>query len=363
MAEQPKYMVVTRDESGNLYEFEKATNLQWEWYENEVGKCMFHLPHNDTKLTTTSIPQNAFSEIRIYRDGSLVWQGFITLLVEDKDGTTVYGLTYMECLKWYRVGFNTTYTTKKIGSEIISPIYDIIVAYTNDIIGAKITKGTLQDPYTTGSSSVNKTITKTVFDEDFFSILKDMVDASRADSPSGSWKQDSVFDISFSDTAPTFSFLRDVGSDKSDVVFEMDSEIVNFSFMTDVRTLFNDSKGFAIQSGPTFFTSSQIDTTSRSTYYLRQFSPYFGTVTSQAQLDEMTKDILKKYKDPTQTLAVEFAANIKPFDGYSMGDAVKVRIVRGRVNIDAFYRVVGMEVFIDDKGIETAKPLLQVKRS
>ena len=362
MAQQPVYAVVTRDESGNLYEFEKATNLQWEWYENEVGKCVFHVPHNDTKLSTASIPQNAFSEIRIYRDGSLVWQGFIILLVDDKDGTTVYGLTYMECLKWYRVGFNAIYTSKKIGSEIISPIYDIIVATTNDILGAKVTKGTIQDPYTTGTTTA-KTITKTTYDEDFFTILKDMVDASRSDSPSGSWKQDAVFNISFSDTAPTFSFLRDVGSDKSDVVFDMDSEIINFSFMTDMRSIYNDVKGYAVQSGPSFLTSSQIDTTSRTSYYLRHFSPYFGTITGQTQLDEMAKDILKKYKDPIQTLAVEFAANIKPFDGYSMGDGVKIRINRGRVNIDTFYRVVGMEVTVNDKGIENTTPILQTKRT
>lgn len=363
MAEQPKYMVVVRDESGNLYEFEKATNLQWEWYENDVGRCRFHIPYNDVKLTTSSIPQGAFSEIRIYRDNSLVWQGFTALISEDKDGTSVYGFTYTEILKWYRVGFNTTYTSKKIGSEVISPIYDIVVALGTDILEAKITKGTIQDPYTTGSSSVNKTITKTVFDEDFFSLLKDMVATSRADSPSGSWEQDSVFEITFSDTTPTFNFWRDVGSNKSDVVFEMDSEIVDFNFIVDMKAVFNDVKGYAVQSGPSFLTSSQADTTSIASFYRRQFSPYFGTVTGQTQLDEMAKDTLKLYKDPTKTLSVNFAANIKPFDGYSMGDSVKVRINRGRVSIDAFYRVIGMEVVVSDKGIENTTPILQSQRT
>ena len=211
----PRYSIVLKDKSGaNSYEFEKATDIAWEWYENEVGRCRFKVPYNDVKLSATSIPDNAFSEILIYSDGVFQWQGFIAYIQDNKYGVTVYGLTFLEFLKWYRVGYNTAYTTKKIGSEIISPIYDIIVAYTNDIFGERITKGTIQNPYDTGSSSAEKTITKTVFDEDFFTLLKDLAGASRADSPSGAWKQDSVFEITFSATAPTFNFFRDVGTDK-----------------------------------------------------------------------------------------------------------------------------------------------------
>jgi hypothetical protein len=45
-----------------------------------------------------------------------------------------------------------------------------------------------------------------------------------------------------------------------------------------------------------------------------------------------------------------------------MGDNVKVRIDRGRIDIDEFFRVIGMEVRYEGE-IETTRPILQRKRT
>ncbi len=360
---QPKYVVVVKDSAGtNSYEFRGISDIQWEWYENEVGRCVFKIPHNDPSLSATSVPLNAFSEILIYRNGSLVWQGFIAYLLDNVDGTVVYGLTFLETLKWYRVGYNTVYTAKKIGSEFLSPIYDIITGYSGDFLSAKITKGTIENPYQTGTST-DKVVTKTVFDEDYFTLLQDMVGYSRADSPSGAWKQDTVFNISFSETAPTFSFLRDVGSNQADVIYELNSEIVDFSYGTDFRFVKNDVKGFGIQAGPVVLTSNQTDATSITNHFLRQYSPYFGSVTDQVQLDEKSKDVLKDFKDPSRNFSITLASGLSPFGGYSMGDGIKVRINRGRITVDEYFRVIGMEVSLENKGVELVKPILQRQRT
>jgi hypothetical protein len=50
-------------------------------------------------------------------------------------------------------------------------------------------------------------------------------------------------------------------------------------------------------------------------------------------------------------------------DGYSISDKVKLRINRGRVHIDEYRRVVGMEVNIDNSGVESAVPILQKLRT
>ena len=144
---------------------------------------------------------------------------------------------------------------------------------------------------------------------------------------------------------------------------ELDSEIVDFSFGVDMRYVYNDVKGFAVQEGPKVLTSSQIDTTSRTTYYRRDISPYFGTVTNQNQLDEMSKDILKNQKDPSKNFSIKLASSLKPFDGYSMGDNIRIRINRGRISLNQFFRVVGMEVSLDKSGVESVNPLLQVVRT
>lgn len=358
----PKYIVVIRSKDlFDTFEFRGVSDIAWEWYENEVGRCMFKIPASDLILNSISVTPETFQDILIYRNGVLVWQGFVAYSFDTVDSSVVYGLTYLEFLKWYRSGYNTTYTNKKIGSEFLSPIYDIIAALSGTVM-ARITKGTIEDPYTTGTTTP-KTLTKTVFDEQYFELLQDMVGYSRADSPSGAWKQDTVFEITFNETAPTFNFWRDVGFNKTDVIYQLDSEIVDFSYGTDFRFIQNDVKGFGVVAGPVVVTSSQTDTPSKNNFYLRQISPYFGSVTSQGQLDEKSKDFLKDYKDPNRHFSITLVAGLKPFDGYSMGDAIKIRINRGRINIDEFFRVVGIEVKLENQGAEIVRPILERKRT
>jgi hypothetical protein len=361
MSAQPKYSVIIKLPDGKQYEFEQVSDMQWELYENLPGRCIFSIPFNDPKITLIS-NDGQFLQILIYRDQELVWQGFIAYIVDEKEKTTIYGLGLLECLKWYRVGYDTDYTTKKIGTEILSPIWDAIDARSGAILGDLIKKGTFEDPYQVGTSTA-KTITRTVFDEDFFTLCQELVYLSRADSPSGAWKQDTVMAISLSATAPTFSFSRNVGTDKSQVIFELDSEIVDFSQQKDFRFIKNDVKGLSIIEGPSVINSTQVDATSRSAFYLREISNVFGAITSQTELDEKVKDYLKENKDPVKEWYLTFATGLKPFDGYVMGDCVKVRINRGRVNIDEYFRVIGMEVTFTNQGVELVKPVLERKRT
>jgi len=364
----PTYSVIIKDGSSILWEFDKASQIQWERYENKVGVARFLVPRTDFKLSPTSVALGKH-EFRIYRDGLLVWQGLVMLTEDNKDGTFIYGLDLMEVLKWYQIGKDVKYTTKKIGTEIISPIWNAIAARSNAALGSLITKGTIEDPYQTGTSTP-KTISKTTFDEDFFSLLQEMIAISRAGSPQGAWKQDTVFDISLSETAPTFTFLKDVGVDQPDARFELDSEITNFTIVDDARFIRNDVKGIAVTSDPKVIKSQQVNTTSRNTYYLREISPLFNLIGSTADLsskdvdllEERTKDYLNENEKPDNTIAIQFASGLVPFNGYSMGDAVQLIINRGRVSINEFYRVVGMLVKLE-AGIELTVPRLERKRT
>ena len=361
MAGQPHYKVILQLSDGKEYEFEQRTGLQWERFENMPGRCKFNIPYNDSKLSNISDDEQ-FIQIFIYRDTTLVWQGFVAYIEDSEKQSVIYGLGLLECLKWYRVGYDTEYSGKKIGTEIISPIWDLIDARSGAILGDKITKGTIQDPYDTGTST-EKTIDRTVFDEDFFTLCQEMIYLSRADSPSGTWVQNSVMEVTLSKTAPTFNFTRNVGADKPRVVMELDSEISGFTQTKDFRFIKNDIKGLAVAEGPEVLDQTATDATSRTNYYLREVSKVFPRATSQSELDEAVKDELAEVKDPKRNFYLTFSSDITPFDGYSMGDNVKVRIDRGRIDVDTYFRVVGMEVTVTDSGVELARPILQRKRS
>lgn len=361
MAEQPNYKVILQLADGKEYEFEQRTQLKWERYENMPGRCKFAIPYNDPKISNISDDEE-FIQIFIYRNTSLVWQGFVAYLEDTEIQTTIYGLGLLECLKWYRVGLNDTYSSKKIGTEVLSPIWDAIDARTGAILGDVISKGTFQDPYDTGTTTP-KTIERETFDEDYYTLCQEMIYLSRADSPSGTWTQNTVMEVTLSKTSPTFNFDRDRGEDKTQKIFELDSEIAAFTQSKDFRFIRNDVKGMNVAEGPEILTATETNSTSRTNYYLREISKVFPRTTSQSELNEATKDELAEVKDPKREFFLSFTADMEPFDGYSMGDNIKVRIDRGRIDVDSFFRVVGMEVTITDEGVEITRPILQRKRT
>lgn len=356
MATLPKYQFVIKDQSGNLYEFEQCTRRAWSVYENNVGRCRFFIPKNDLKLTTTSVSDSAFSEIRVYRDGALVWQGMVQIIQDTIDGTFVYGETFNAALGWYSVRFQQAYTTANLNT-IIDGEYTNIAARTNNFFNAKITKGTIESPFTTGTA-VALTITRTLYSENFLDFLKQMTYVGRAEL-SSSFSQYTVFNISFSETAPTFSFLRNVGTAKSDAVFELGSEIKSFNNPRDFRFVENSDKGYAVSAAGVALNSTKTDGTSQTSFYLREGYPYYNNVTGQTDLDKRTNNRVLDRKDPARAMFIQYASGLKPFDGYSLGDFITLRIDTGRLDSSESRRVIGMEVSIDPTGVENTIPVLQ----
>lgn len=364
MAAIPKYVFVVEDSDGKTYEFEKATEKAWEWYENDVGRCRFFVPYNDLKLSSASLPDDALSEIRIYRDGVLVWQGVLQYVQDTENGTLVFGETFLSTLGWYGVRYNQKHSDAAIGT-IIDNEYDDIVGRSNNFISSKITKGTIQNPYVNGTTD-NLTITRTLYNDNFLDFLKEMMAVARGEMVSGervSWNQYAVFEVTFHEVTPSFNFWRDVGVEKTTVKFALGSEIIDYTLPKDFRTIFNETKGFAVQEGPKVLTNTQSETANQADWYRREAYPYFGQVTNQGELDQRTQQFSRELKDPRRDLLIKFASGMKPFDGYSMGESVKIVINRGRTNISEYRRVIGMYVNIENTGVEQTTPVLEKPRS
>jgi len=353
------YSFVIENGSGDVFEFTKATQRAYTRYENDVGRCRFLIPWSDLKLTTTSVDDTALSKIRIYREGSLVWQGITSIIQDTPDGTWVYGEDYKSALGWYSTRFNQAHSAANIGT-IITNEYDNIETRTGDFF-SEFTQGTIETPYQT-STTTNLTLTRTLFADNFLTFLQEMVAVARGEMTSG-WSQNTVFDISLHETTPTFTFTRDVGADKSDVIFELDSEILDFTIPRDFRGIVTDATGYAIATGPAVLSSSESDATSRTAWNRREAYPFYQYITAQGDLDQTVDNLIGDSKDAKPDMILQFAPGLTPFGGYVMGDNVKIRIKKGRVSIDEFRRVVGMEVRIDDTGVENAVPILKKNRS
>ena len=353
----PKYSIVIIDSTGAQYEFEQSTKRAWTRYENGVGRCQFFIPYNDLKLTTSSVPDNKYSRVRFYRDGTLVWQGIVSIIQDTIDGVYVYGETYEAALGWYGTRYNQTHTASGVGT-IVTAEYDNIETRSGNFLTAFITQGTIQEPYQT-STTTTLTITRTLYNDNFLSFLREMVAVSKGEMTS-SWAQNAVFGISISEATPTFTFTRNVGTNQASVVFELDSEIVDYNIPRDFRNIANSVKGFAIQDGPKVLTKTSADSTSNTAWLLREAYPYFGQATAQTDLDQKTDNYVRELKEPRRDMNIKFATGLSPFDGYVLGDSIQIRINRGRTAINEYRRVIGMEVTIDDTGIEQTSPILEL---
>lgn len=359
MAAEPKYSFVIENSSGDVFEYTRAVKRIYTRYENDVGRCRFLIPWNDLNLNTTSVDDTGYSEIRIYRNGTLVWQGILQIVQDTPDGTWIYGEDYKAALGWYGTRFDQAHSAADIGT-VITAEYDNIETRAGNFFTAKITQGTIQSPYQTGTTS-NLAITRTLFADNFLTFLQDMVAVGRGEM-TAAWDQNCVFDISLSESAPTFSFLRNVGSDKEDVVFELDSEILNFNMPRDFRNIITDATGYAIATGPAQLSSSEADATARTAWYRREKYPFYNHITAQNDLDQTVDNLVGDQKSVRPDMVLQFAPGHAPFNGYVMGDNIRLRINRGRIALNELRRVVGMEVEISDTGIETAVPILMKNR-
>jgi hypothetical protein len=282
----------------------------------------------------------------------------VQMMQDGLNGVWVYGETFMAALAWSGVRYNQEYIAAGINT-IVSDEYDNIIARNNNFLNSRVTKGTIELPYL-HDTTTTLPVTRTFFNEDFLSVLKDMVALARSqEKDPNDWGQNTTFNISFSETTPTFTFLRNVGANRPNTILELDSEIVDFNLITDMRGIQNEFKAFTVTSGPEILTSTSTNAVSAGKWYRREGYPFFPNLNSQSDLDTVVERMVLEWQNPFTSMNLKFVSGMKPFDGYSMGDRVKVRIKRGRINIDEYKRVVGMEVNIDNTGVESTTPILQ----
>lgn len=111
---------------------------------------------------------------------------------------------------------------------------------------------------------------------------------------------------------------------------------------------------------PTFTTA--IDTTSRTTYGLRDYADSYRDAATVSDLDDYASKIRDKRAEvknyPTLVINTD---QIDIFDSnvIQYGDLVQVVISDGYVNIDAQYRYITAQVTVDKQGIETVVLYLQ----
>jgi hypothetical protein len=216
-----------------------------------------------------------------------------------------------------------------------------------------VATGTIQDPLGTDAVTVIKTDTRFgVLDVPRLLLFFDMTEIGRANT---------VNNVTFEITreAPfTFNFWKNRGSAFTAQRLSFPGNCLDYTFNPGFSALRNDlaTVGTTIAGGATEIVKT--DEANAAIYGRRQdvftIKTLSGLAGAATETDAQTAITARAVKEAT-TLQKSIALDLRPgqfepFNGWDIEDTIRVQVKRGRDNIDASYRIIGMRAIQDQHG-------------
>lgn len=331
-----------------LGELPTARARTWSRFLSNPGECLFHISQDDPRAADITV---GTTHVRISRDGTNIWEGLIDGKLEQAYNITYRASTYERRLAKCLTTSPQSFTDKKIGTQIVKVLWDAAQTAGNSFFSG-FSDGTFEDPEDGG---VDRTITIRMDYEPLLSVFQKLSEIGKADNEG---------DCDFNFSIPrTFNFWKDLGSDQADVSYIYPGQIIDYAFVTDTSQMANKVIGYGISHLGAVSNNTQTDATSQTTYKLMEEAAIFRDISESNPLQAKTEAWLKLKKDPGEALSIVLSNDVAPFDGYSLGDSIKLKIDNGGTDIDTFYRVIGISVAIGDTNEESVTLYLNRQRS
>ena len=324
----------------------ESFDKQFTFYESGAGQLVFVLPLN-SPLASSSIIGKHSNIIEVYDGTTLIWAGIVTDYKGTEDTVTVvcdsflYLLEYLYAKKsssegnrkdyynsnsardnntWTAVAMNTIMTTILNGAR----------GETSSLLGSSkcnITLGTVQNPTSPATSTIQcnfRTVMAVI--EEFYFMANEGTDVP-------------MFEIT---PARVFNFWKNKNDDKSEAVFILGGNMLQIDWAEYASDISNHAIGLGAGFWENMTSQEEIDSASKVAYGAMFDLVARKDITEDADLLSVLKDHIKKYKDPTKMYS--FSAKVDLFDGWNIGDNVRVIAKNGLLDIDEYRRVVAVGV-------------------
>ena len=347
-----------------------AKNIGVSSYLNEGGEIFFTLPYNHPQISEC-VPLERHYRIDRFddEDGRYITlgQGILEDYEASPDETVFYGLDYMMVLT-KTITTPTTSATVTYDNQTFQNIYidqmTQVVNQTDSRLGfIKFRANTTGWTHTTNAPLVINAATTTY---DIFTggesrgvFLTNVANIAMA----GTTNKVVFGNPLESETETYNTFFCDMNwapTKNNDLVLEYGSNIKSFSYSPNFRSLitralviatsvFNNTVPSKIWSSPA--TSNNAPT---STYGIIEAVFAEQDLVSQAESD--AKAQYRLYQSSPEKIKMISVAitdgSIIPYKNYSLGDDIKVRIIRGNVNIDTYLTLRGQRYLASTDGVE-----------
>lgn len=312
-------------------------------YANQAGECFFTLAATHP-LIAECIPLQR--HVRVLRwSGSNytpIWNGLLEDYEARANEVVFYGTDYLGLLTGTITSANTSYTDTLVGTVIQAQITSAQAEANSRV--AFITAGTIDATTTTATllSSYQPRL-------DFIGGVIDILIADRSVRPIISvTPRTAALNGSFS-----FTFSENQGADKEDVRLEYGGLIRDFVYAPGYNALATRIYGVGVKrEGATVLYSTQTYA-NETTYGWIARPALYQDVINQTALDQRAKRDARRAARVGKNVSLSIRVNgLAPWDGFDLGDSVRVVINRGIVNINQLYTVWGLEWIGQKNGSE-----------
>lgn len=321
------------DKEGNiLAALDSAMDRFFSIYLNKPGEARFALSPTDPKLTRDLLLLG-HKELKIRRAGKLVWGGELltarTTLNADTELIELSAKGYLDLLSHRFVGTTPGVPFTYTNIDISTIAHDLVITTqisTNGNFG--ITLGLNPD-----SRPGDRTYEfKNVYEVALMGLSNNNVQNG--------------LDFEITPDKKFNTYYPAKGRQLTSVVFEWGVNVTDFTLIQSAVEMNNQVIVLGSGEGNSMLTTTRNAATRiQETYRVRQKLLYHKDVVKEATLIEHGDAELSENSFQSTIVAIKTRGDLPPsFGSYEVGDSVRVKVKRGVVDVDSFYRIYGIEV-------------------
>jgi hypothetical protein len=327
----------------------RIKNIGWAHYLNDVPECFFTLDQLDPQVALLRLYKGK-AHVRILRSGDsgltwdVVWTGWGPMELDSNERDVVmtcYG--YLSGLYWLHTDWDQTWT----GTQMDDIINDLWVRAKTTLTQSNlnfVTTGTVEAPVTTsgGSTAIVLPSYRTYIKRILFA-LQELSALAASDTNNGV-----VFEITHS-TTPTFNFWKNLGQDRTTMVWELGGAVSSFREISLPVLHRNQILSVGSPANDAVFRYDTSDSGDINDFGRRQEALYLSWVRDELELQRVTdrRKAMALREDIYLELRFAHGRVLPPGvtgAGYILGDRIKIRIDRGATSVDEYRLVTGVQV-------------------
>ncbi len=341
------FQYISKDFSGNIKGvLTEAFNKEFTFYESSPGQLVFTLPLKSPLADASVIGKNS-NIIEVYNGATLVWAGLVSDYSGTEDTVTVTCDSFLYLFNYYFVkkastnnSFKDYYCSNTARDSnawsaiaintIMSTIVTNAIGETNSLLGGSkcnVTLGTIEAP--TAPASVSRMANfKTVY-----ALMSDLLSASNSGT-----------DVPVMEVTPqrVFNFWKNKNTDKPDTVFILGSNMLRIDWKERASEISNHVFGAGSGFWDNAIATESSDATSKTAYGAMFDVLSRKDLSTTADLLVSLQDFIKDYKDPSRVYGISVKTEL--FDGWNVGDNIRIIAKNGLLNVDEFRRIIAVGV-------------------